>query len=79
MPDKALMNQIICPRCGQRAPLFFSGKARCSGLFALCKGRGCRCIFELVVDERGQYRTKERMTREREDLKEAGNLRRQIH
>ena len=60
MPEKTLMNQIVCPRCGQRAPLFFTRDASCSGLYAACKGRGCRTVFELVIDENGQRKVRTR-------------------
>lgn len=49
--------RVICPKCGYRMPLEYSGDAECAGVFVKCKGRNCTHIFELNI-EKGQQRIK---------------------
>lgn len=41
--------RVICPYCGYRLPLKFSGNAEVHNLHVMCKGRNCKREFNLIV------------------------------
>lgn len=41
------LQQITCPRCGYRMPLWADPEARARGLWVRCKNRNCRLFFEI--------------------------------
>lgn len=45
-PDK----KVKCPYCGYEMPITYSQKAVCRGVYARCKGRGCKKIFEIKLE-----------------------------
>lgn len=47
--DAGHVQQVSCPVCGYRMPVFFSSSAECRGLYVTCKGRGCKNRFEITV------------------------------
>lgn len=52
------MDKIKCPYCGYEMPLQASKDAVCRGIFARCKGRGCKRIFEVKVNCNNDKTTK---------------------
>lgn len=49
--DKAIKKeQVRCPYCGYRMPVFFSpALAKCRGVFFKCKNKACKKEFELKL------------------------------
>lgn len=43
------LKKIRCPFCGYQMPIFFSDGAECKEVFAKCKGRNCKKIFEIKI------------------------------
>ena len=41
--------QLKCPLCGYKMPVYFDEKSKCMGIFVRCKGRNCRKIFEIKI------------------------------
>lgn len=42
-------NRVICPYCGYKLPIYFSSNSNCSEISLICKGRGCKKKFNLIV------------------------------
>lgn len=47
MPDRKALRQIICPYCGYRMPLWCTDEAASKGIFAVCKDKNCKKLFEI--------------------------------
>ncbi|MCD8208331.1 MAG: hypothetical protein LUD72_10375 [Bacteroidales bacterium] len=45
------MTQVRCPACGYLMPVFYTDGASCKGVFIVCKGRGCKAVFELKIKQ----------------------------
>ncbi len=42
--------RIKCPYCGYEMPIFYiESIAKCKGVYAVCKGRGCKKKFEIKI------------------------------
>nr|DAV74115.1 MAG TPA: Ogr/Delta-like zinc finger protein [Caudoviricetes sp.] len=41
--------KIKCPYCGYELPIFYADNAVCKKIYAICKGRNCKKIFEIKV------------------------------
>ncbi len=48
--------KVTCPVCGYEMPIRYSQQAECKGVFVSCKGRNCRCIFEVKIEKGQQYK-----------------------
>lgn len=44
--------KVKCPYCGYEMPLTYTEKAVCRGVFIRCKGRSCKKIFEIRIDDK---------------------------
>jgi len=44
------MEKIKCPYCNYEMPITFSKDAMCKGIFAKCKGRSCKKVFEIKIN-----------------------------
>ena len=49
-----VLKKIRCPFCGYEMPLFYGGKAESRGIFAKCKGRNCKQLFEIRIGKEGK-------------------------
>lgn len=45
------MNQIICPYCGYKLPLFLTTSSNMNSISIKCKGRQCSKIFFPIVKD----------------------------
>lgn len=45
-------NRVECPECGYLMPIEYDESASCHGVFVRCKGRGCGCIFEIIIADK---------------------------
>lgn len=45
------MEKVICPYCGYKMQIFFKEKALCRGVYTKCKGRKCKKIFEIKINQ----------------------------
>lgn len=46
--------KIKCPYCGYKMPFFYGEKAESRGVFAKCKGRNCKRLFEIKIGKEGK-------------------------
>ena len=46
------IDKVECPFCGYKMPITFSKDAKCSGIFVKCKGKNCKKVFEIKIDEK---------------------------
>lgn len=56
MDNMKMMQQVICPKCGYRMPLFFDKDAESHGVRAACKGRNCKHVFEVKIKQGQQVK-----------------------
>ena len=56
MNDKDKKSQIVCPVCGYRMPIFYTGWSESKGVYVTCKGRGCKTVFEIKVKKGEQIK-----------------------
>ena len=49
---RAMDRKVECPYCGYKMPLTHTEKAVCRGVFIRCKGRNCKKIFEIRIDDK---------------------------
>jgi len=42
--------KIKCPHCGYEMPIVYDDHAKCKGVFVRCKGRKCKKIFEIKIE-----------------------------
>lgn len=48
--------KVKCPECGYEMPVTYSAEAFCRGVFVSCKGRNCKCVFEVKIEKGQQYK-----------------------
>lgn len=41
--------KVKCPYCGYVMPITYRETAECRGVFARCKGRNCKKLFEIKL------------------------------
>lgn len=44
-----MRKKVTCPYCGYEMPIFYTEKAISGGVYAKCKGRKCKKIFEIKI------------------------------
>lgn len=44
--------KVKCPYCGYEMPITYNKDTVCKGLFLRCKGRKCKKIFEIKINEK---------------------------
>ena len=44
-------NQVICPYCGYRLPMWYKSNSNCEEILVICKGRSCKKSFNLIVKD----------------------------
>lgn len=49
-----VLRKIRCPFCGYEMPVLYGEKAECRGIFAKCKGRNCKRLFEIRTGKEGK-------------------------
>ena len=50
MKEKKI-KRVICPYCGYVMPISYGSEAMCTGVYAKCKGKGCKKYFEIKIDK----------------------------
>ena len=50
------MRMVKCPYCGYEMPLRLSQTADCKGVFIKCKGKNCKQIFEIKINNGKQVK-----------------------
>lgn len=53
---KQIRIKAVCPMCGYIMPVRYDESAYCKGIFVTCKGRNCRTIFELKIENGKQVK-----------------------
>lgn len=43
--------RVICPYCGYRLPISYSSATNCRGLEVICKGRNCKRILNVIIED----------------------------
>lgn len=43
------MEQIKCPKCGYRMPIYKDEDAKSKGLYVTCKNKKCKHKFEIKI------------------------------
>lgn len=51
MDDKQKMMRVECPECGYKMPIWYEEEAECRKVRVACKGRQCKNIFEIRIEE----------------------------
>lgn len=49
MQNREALQQVTCPYCGYRMPLWYADKATAKGVFAVCKDKKCKKQFEIKL------------------------------
>ena len=52
MKKKENFKKVICPYCGYKNPVFYDEKSKSAGLFIVCKGRNCKKLFEISINNK---------------------------
>lgn len=48
---KQKMMQVECPYCGYKMPIFYDEDAESKGIHVTCKGRNCKHVFEVRIEQ----------------------------
>lgn len=56
MLDKSKYIKVLCPFCGYKMPLSYTSESQCKGIVLKCKGRHCKKLFELQIENGEQRR-----------------------
>ena len=54
--EKKIKHRVICPICGYQMPIYYDDQAESKGVTVTCKGRNCRAVFEVKIENGKQIR-----------------------
>lgn len=47
-----MQQKVKCPYCGYEMPMTYAENAMCRGVFIRCKGRNCKKVFEIKIENK---------------------------
>lgn len=47
-----MQQKVKCPYCGYEMPMIYAENAMCRGVFIRCKGRNCKKVFEIKIEDK---------------------------